>query len=659
MLEKIWGRGFLSKLGRNQAGSTLAIVAAAMLPIIGMVGGGLDIGRVYIAKSRLQQACDAAVLAARGSMVGISWKPENETKGLQFFSHNFPAGKYGSQNVNLRFTPGDDGSVAANATGTMPMTLMRVFGFDAIPLRAHCKAELHLPNTDVMFVLDTTGSMADTNPSDTDSRIVVMRNSVKSFFTTLENARTAGSIIRYGFVPYSETVNVGLLLKRDWMVDNWTYQSRVADGTDITPGKTTTTTTQRQDTPKIVQSGSVETIKTNLPLEDCAPAANAISDTTVSVGLERQIPYTNSLGQTTDAQGKQLFKKELDKKRTRNGSTYGVTISGGKCVQTETKYNMYIETWTEVTVPETVTTTSGDTTNYYWNYQQVSFNVSSLKGNNANGLMAGGSVATMVGNNHTAKAVAWNGCIEERDTVTGTDYATAKDMDIDAVPNPTLPGTQWRPALAKLVFARSGMTSYNLPAMLHNKNNYQVVGDYMSGTYAVCPWNASKLGTITTLTALNTYLSKLTPSGQTYHDIGLIWGARLLSPTGIFRSENEVSTNGGTIARHMIFMTDGDTDTQVNHYDAYGFPALDRRRSPGLQTDINQNATVAARTAAICEATKNKGITLWVIAFGTALTDLLQNCATPGRAYQAQNAAELNARFAQIATQIAQLRITD
>jgi len=66
-----------------------------------------------------------------------------------------------------------------------------------------------------------------------------------------------------------------------------------------------------------------------------------------------------------------------------------------------------------------------------------------------------------------------------------------------------------------------------------------------------------------------------------------------------------------------------------------------------------------ARTAAICTTAKAEGITLWVIAFGTSLTSLLQNCASPGRAYQANNTAELNARFAEIATQIAQLRVTD
>lgn len=631
---------FLRRLSRNEAGNTLAIVAASVVPIIGILGGGLDMSRVYLTRSRMQQACDAAVLAGRRSMVGLTWASSNETIATQFYRTNFPDGTLGTQAVDLDFTADAEGGVTANASTRLPMTLMRVFKVDDMPIAVECKAELQLPNSDIMFVLDTTGSMAETNPDDTTSRIVAMRASVQAFYQTLENARTSGSIIRYGFVPYSETVNVGMLLKRDWMVDEWTYQSRKPNLPTETTTNTTTTTTTSSAT--VVVSGSVQTIKSNLPLEDCAAPANTLKTTTVNTAT-RTSPYPGGGTQT-----------EVDKQRTRNGSSYGVAISGGQCVLTETRYTNYIDKWTETTIPVGSTTTS---TKYYWDYGPISYDVRPLKGTLATGLMAGGKIAATINNNHGVRQVTWNGCIEERDTVTGTDYTNAYDMDIDLVPTTDV-RTRWRPALSQLIFARTSMTSYNLNTLTRITNNYQNVGDYMSGSYGVCPYSAAKLAQITP-TQLSTYLGKLVPSGQTYHDIGLIWGARLLSPTGIFASENATASNGGTIARHMIFMTDGDTDTEVNHYDAYGWPVLDRRRSTSLQTKAQQDATVADRTAAICTATKAKGITLWVIAFGTSLNSMLTNCASPGRSYEAKNTAELNARFAEIATQIAQLRITD
>ena len=53
------------RLARNTAGNTLMLVAAALVPLVAIIGSGVDIGRAYLAESRLQQACDSGVLAAR------------------------------------------------------------------------------------------------------------------------------------------------------------------------------------------------------------------------------------------------------------------------------------------------------------------------------------------------------------------------------------------------------------------------------------------------------------------------------------------------------------------------------------------------------------------------------------------------------------------
>jgi Flp pilus assembly protein TadG len=54
--------GVLSRLLRDQKGNVLAITAAAVIPMIGVIGGAVDISRIYLAKSRLQAACDAGDL---------------------------------------------------------------------------------------------------------------------------------------------------------------------------------------------------------------------------------------------------------------------------------------------------------------------------------------------------------------------------------------------------------------------------------------------------------------------------------------------------------------------------------------------------------------------------------------------------------------------
>ena len=48
---------------RDRRGNALILTAAAIIPVIGIIGSSVDIGRAYMAKTRLQQACDAGVLA--------------------------------------------------------------------------------------------------------------------------------------------------------------------------------------------------------------------------------------------------------------------------------------------------------------------------------------------------------------------------------------------------------------------------------------------------------------------------------------------------------------------------------------------------------------------------------------------------------------------
>lgn len=165
-------RGFLTRLARDRAGNTLAITAAAIVPLIALIGGGVDISRLYLTKTRLQQACDAGALAGRKSMSGITWTTANMGVANNFFHMNFPNGKFGAGNPSISYTASNTGAVSGVASIVVPMTLMSLFQAGDKTLTANCTADLQLPNTDVMFVLDTTLSMNDVNPGDSVSKIV-------------------------------------------------------------------------------------------------------------------------------------------------------------------------------------------------------------------------------------------------------------------------------------------------------------------------------------------------------------------------------------------------------------------------------------------------------------------------------------------------------
>ena len=154
---------------------------------------------------------------------------------------------------------------------------------------------------------------------------------------------------------------------------------------------------------------------------------------------------------------------------------------------------------------------------------------------------------------------------------------------------------------------------------------------------------------------LNGYLNGLVATGNTYHDIGMIWGGRLSSPRGIF-AEN-VNLDNKPVSRHLIFMSDGQMEPNIGGYNAYGIEALTNRVAPLNSSTATVTARHTARFRAACEAVKAEGITVWVIAFGTTLTNDMKACSSDGRAFYASDTTALQQQFRYIASQVANLRL--
>jgi Flp pilus assembly protein TadG len=639
-------RTFLTSLARDVRANTLAIMTMSLIPLAGMVGGGVDISRMYIVKTRLQHACDAGALAGRKMMGGGTWANSNyaaRTAAEKFFDANYNTAAYGATNVTRSYSE-SAGKVSGTATAVLPMTLMRIFGRTTETLTVVCDAEMRLPNTDVMFVLDTTGSMDETPSGDNKTKIAGLRIAVKCFYqivarlditdTDCEGDEPSGGTgnqvqIRFGFMPYSVNVNVGKLLKPEWFADSWTYQSRRA-------------LTQSSGSGSWVQNGN--------------PVI-----TTESFN-KTDVPYSYCNDETAAAAGYNSSSEVLSEQNNKKTTTTVYTdVTGWNSNNDGTCFANRITT---VTVYQW-NNSGGNQTFLKWRYEPVTHNVSGLK----NGTGWNNSFTLNLGANGTAKAITWNGCIEERKTNRTTDYdpipADAYDLDFDLVPTSNNE-TKWGPALPGVIYTRN--------ATGNNTSNWsfgpsETTADYGNGSSFTCPNEARRLQTWPSASDFDAYVDGLTTGGNTYHDIGLLWGARFASPTGLFATDNAFTSQGGEIERHIIFMTDGDTNTGNTNYNAYGIPWYDRR-----QTDINSvpsqaqlDQQVDLRFAALCQKIKNatfngKGAyTLWVISFGTVTADTqtrLQNCATSGRYFSASNSATLQSTFKSIADQISQLRLT-
>ena len=153
--------GFLARLLEDRRGNTLAVMAAAMIPILGLAGSAVDVARVYMVRTRLQQACDAGVLAGRKYMSIASTmttlEPAAQLQAKAFFNNNFPEGWLGTSDISFKPAKANESDVSGSADAIVPMTIMAMFGSKSKTVSVTCAARYDVSDTDVMFVLDVTG----------------------------------------------------------------------------------------------------------------------------------------------------------------------------------------------------------------------------------------------------------------------------------------------------------------------------------------------------------------------------------------------------------------------------------------------------------------------------------------------------------------------
>lgn len=701
-------RGILSRLLKNEAGNVIAIMAAAVVPVIGLVGGGVDMSRLYLAQTRLQAACDAGSLMGRKVMGGGQWADNSgraNTQAERAFNANFEPGGFGTGAVTKSFSE-SAGKVTGTASVVVPMALMQVFGKGDQTINVTCSSEMRIPNSDVMFVLDTTGSMDDpVNSSQSVSstnpvKITELRKATKCFYETLtqrniddvtytecgESADPVESAsntsqIRFGFVPYSITVNVGRLLPLEYIADSWFYQTRRANlvndvdnsytlsgvGTLTQSGTPTTNNSSgnwNNAANNVVINGTtfLKTVSVSKAPLDCSKLTKP---TTQLTGPTVNGPYQT--GTTpTPVHPATSVPVTYQKQETSGSVEYRYTpqnsqVSKNKQCYLQIKSSSSVTT-TNYTGSRQVTWIPKMVFNN-WTYDRLALDVSGLKdvGNNS----WNNSLTLPIGNNGTNTTLSWDGCILERPTlknVTTWDTSAtsdAKDMAIDLIPNAADPTTLWGPRLPGVLYARTnGSGNWTLDPVTSTAN----MGRPTSGaTTMACPFE-SRLLQVWDPAIYKKYINDLTTDGYTFHDIGMLWGARLASPTGIFAANNAVANDN--VQRHMIFMTDGDTNADPDALSAYGVPWFDRLQTDAGSAPTNSqlNSLTDDRTAALCTAVKNMNITLWVVSYGSDVNsttnDRLRLCASPGKFFAYTPGVSLTSQFKQIAGQIAALRLT-
>ena len=641
-------------VGRDTAGNVFPIAAVGMIVAAGVIGAAVDFGRDYRVQNQLQAACDAAVLAGRRSVTTNGYDDAAKQVAADYFATNFDDRNQETTGTSFVSTADDKGNtVSGTAKTTLSTLIMRLFNYNKFELTATCSASMGVGNADVMMVLDTTGSMGS-NLGGGQTRIQALRAAMKNFYTTLANATSGTNArVRYGFVPYSSSVNVGKLLydlNPAYLVDTHEIQSRQAvynvsssnqvtgysDPTTVTnPPSYSGSSTSDWEYYDDVRHYNSSQCSSALPANDADYAdygsAQTVTKTTTNGAGQRVVTTT-----VTQAQRKATYQCY----RKTNSKHYVI-------VQYQTRNKVTVTTSTS----DPIYATTENKTFVKWVYKPVEYDVSAYK--------AFQTVSMDIGSDSQGKPKAvsstWAGCIEERSTTPADQFGynssagitpvSAWDVKIDDAPTAD-DDTRWAPMWPEVAYRRWDNNGY------YTKQD----SDYGGSASSFCPQKARLLAEMDQ-DSFNTYADSLNATGNTYLDIGMIWGGRLLSPDGIFQDNVNIQPlNGGEVSRHIIFMTDGVMEPNYSIQSAWGMEYWDRRvTANGWQDDAGRHTE---RFLAVCEALKDKGIRIWVIAFTSGLSTDLKTCSSDNSSYTANNADELNTAFQEIAKQVGELRIT-
>ncbi len=201
--------GIAARFFRDERGTTTIIFSMLFIVILLSIGVALDYSRSTAEQARMQWALDASVLAASAKM----GQPDQDTAGPQianqYLAQNMPPGSTAHID-NLTFNTAT-GTVSANVSSSVPMSIMKVFGYDSLDVQGHSSVVKGNSTIEVAMVLDNSGSMGSSMPA--------LRSAAKSMTSILYAGSDGTDKVKVALVPFAASVKVGSTYQNSGWID--------------------------------------------------------------------------------------------------------------------------------------------------------------------------------------------------------------------------------------------------------------------------------------------------------------------------------------------------------------------------------------------------------------------------------------------------------
>ncbi|MDO1559138.1 pilus assembly protein TadG-related protein [Brevundimonas sp. 2R-24] len=218
-------RNHLKAFGAARHGGVAMMFALAMPVVSVMAVAGVDIHRASTVRMNLQDALDAAALAAARSDETTSGGIRRVgMQALRANLANYPDTSLIEAATDTDFVLNADGSVVAKAKANVTTLIADMFLGDNIKVAADTTVFRSNYRIEVAMVLDNTGSMAGSKLTNTKA---AARNLVERLAAAAERS-TEDDAVKISLVPFSMTVRIG----SEYANANWMDNSAQATGND-------------------------------------------------------------------------------------------------------------------------------------------------------------------------------------------------------------------------------------------------------------------------------------------------------------------------------------------------------------------------------------------------------------------------------------------
>ncbi|WP_332657639.1 ubiquitin-activating E1 FCCH domain-containing protein [Brevundimonas sp.] len=624
------GRGlhaFAVRLGDDARGNVAMLFALSLPVLILMTVGGVDIHRASTVRVNLQDALDAAALAAARSP--YTEDADLQRVGLASLRANLKA----YPNITLReadtsFVLDDDDVVIATSRVDVKTLVANIFlppygkfMDDYLPVGAHSEVDRSSKNIEVALVLDITGSMAG-------QRIIDLKAAAKDLVDLIVQPIQTPYYSKVALVPYSNSVNPG-----SWVT---TARGSIRGPVNVTGaalnliGTPKTITGATKGEPIVITSAGHGFSDGDVVWISGATGMTQLNNKAYMIG-----------GKTTDTF--RLYR--LNGNRT-NGEYYGsYTGSSGRvqkcqnndCSITVTANAHGLQNNDYVRIDEIVGMVNGNGDSMVNDRTFLVGNVA------ANTFTIDPDASTMTPYISSGRAWRANGG--------GDTFFAFENMDGDLQTH----------RISGCVTERTGSQRYTETAPTGASS--RVAPHYPSLSGACIADTIMPLSS--NATSIKSRIDGFNVEGGTAGQIGIGWGWYMVSPewNSLWPSGAAGAYNTGQTLKAVVIMTDGEFNTP------YCSGVIARNAGSGSggsssKIDCNaDNGDPFTQSRALCDAMKARGILVYTVGFqiaaGGAADNLLRSCAsTSSNYYNAGSGTALSQAFAAIGRDITQLRIS-